>query len=127
LEKALYAPPTPPPIIGIVDDDSLVRRALDSLLRSAGLRTKSFATAEELLAWGHLGAIASIVSDLHMPGMNGLELQEELGRRSWRGKLVFITGHPTSTDREKAIARGAQAFFAKPVDPDQLLGTIGNF
>lgn len=121
----MYAPTTPPLIIGIVDDDTLVLDALDSLLRSAGLRTKAFATAEELLASGHLGLIGSIISDLNMPGMNGLQLQEELRRRSWQGKLVIITGQPSNTDREKAIARGAEAFFAKPVDPDQLLGTIG--
>lgn len=129
LENALYPPPlsTLAPIIGIVDDDTDVRVALDSLLRSAGLITQSFATAEELLAWGRLGTIGLIVSDLNMPGMSGLDLQEELSRRSWRGKLVIITGCPTTADREKAISRGARAFFAKPVDPDRLLDTIGMF
>lgn len=116
--------PESPPLVGIVEDNGDVRGSLDSLLRSAGLRTMSFANAEELLAKAPMNAIDTIVSDLRMPGMSGLDLQEELLRRTWRGKFVIITGYPSGADHAKAISRGARAFFAKPVDPDQLLDIV---
>lgn len=116
-----------PPLVAIVEDDADVRASLDSLFRSAGLLTESFTSAEELLARSDLDVVSSIVSDLHMPGIGGLGLQKELAKRLWAGKLIIITGCPTSIEREMALATGIDAFFAKPVDPDDLLHLIGKF
>lgn len=111
-------------IVAIVDDDSGVRGSLNSLLRSAGIESKSFESAEDLLAYEELDTLGCIVSDLHMPGMDGLELQRELSRRAWPGPLIIMTAYPTDAARERALEGGAEAFLVKPVDPDQLLDTI---
>jgi len=112
------------PAIAIVDDDPDVRGSLDSLLRSARMIPHSFASAEEMLAAGMEGALACVVTDLHMPGMTGLELQAEIARRGWNLPLILVTAYPTNIVREQAEKAGAVAFFAKPVDPDRLLAAI---
>ena len=112
------------PIIAIIDDDLDVRRSLDSLMRSAGLSPRCFASAEELLTLGARGDLACIVTDLHMPGMTGLELQLELGRRGWRQPVILMTAFPTDAARQQAMAAGAAAFLTKPVDPDRLLAAV---
>ena len=112
------------PIIGIVDDDPDVRGSLDSLMRSAGLVARCFASAEALLADPGQGALACIVTDLHMPGMTGLELQAEMARRGWRQPVILMTAYPTDAAREQALGAGAAGFLTKPVDPDLLLEAI---
>jgi FixJ family two-component response regulator len=110
------------PIIGIVDDDADVRRSLDSLMRSAGLTPRCFACAEDVLAGGN--GLDCLVTDLHMPGMTGLELQAEIARRGWRMPLIMMTAFPTDLARDQAMRAGAAAFLTKPVDPDGLLEAI---
>lgn len=112
------------PIIGIVDDDPDVRGSLDSLMRSAGLTPRCFACAEDLFSDAALGEIACIVTDLHMPGMTGLELQAEAGARGWTQPVILMTAYPTDASRNQAVAGGAVAFLTKPVDPDALLDAI---
>ncbi|AQR72648.1 response regulator transcription factor [Sphingomonas sp. LM7] len=112
-------------IIGIVDDDPDVRRSLDSLMRSAGLTPRCFAGAEALLASDVQGELACVVTDLHMPGMTGLALQAEIGRRGWPQPVILMTAYPTDAARDQAMAAGAAAFLTKPVDPDALLEAIG--
>jgi FixJ family two-component response regulator len=114
------------PIIGIVDDDPDVRGSLDSLMRSAGMTPRCFSCAEELLAHAAQGEFACIVTDLHMPGMTGLELQAEVGRRGWRQPVILMTAYPTDAARAQAMSAGAVAFLTKPVDPDALLEAIEN-
>ncbi|HUD30695.1 MAG TPA: response regulator [Novosphingobium sp.] len=120
------APPTPlvVPLVVIVDDDAGVRGSLDSLLRSAGMRGLGFARGEELLAAGVAPGADCIVTDLHMPGMTGLDLQSELARRGCRTPVIVMTAFPTDTARDQALSAGARAFLAKPLDPDALLEAI---
>ena len=79
------------PIIAIVDDDPDVRGSLDSLLRSAGMTPRCYAGGEEMLASGGHEELACIVTDLHMPGMTGLELQAQMGARGWRTPFIVVT------------------------------------
>lgn len=111
-------------VIAIVDDDAGVRGSLDSLMRSVGMTTRAFSSAEDLLDCGDQAGLACIVTDLHMPGMNGLELQAEMLRRGWANPLILMTAFPTDAARDQALAGGALAFLTKPIDPDRLLDAI---
>lgn len=113
-----------PLIIGIVDDDPDVRRSLDSLMRSAGLIPRCFAGAAELLSAGAQDDLACILTDLHMPGISGIELQAEMTRRGWRQPVIVMTAFPTEAARNQAMSAGALAFLVKPVDPDRLLDAV---
>jgi FixJ family two-component response regulator len=113
-----------PPLIAIVDDDAGVRGSVDSLLRSAGMRGMGFPDALDLLSRGVEDQLACIVTDLHMPGMSGIELQAEMARRGWRPPLIMMTAYPTDAERAQALAGGARAFLTKPIDPDALLAAI---
>ncbi len=68
--------------------------------------------------------LACIVTDLHMPGMTGLELQAEIARRGWRHPVIVMTAYPTDVARDQAMSAGATAFLTKPIDPDSLLEAI---
>ncbi len=114
----------PPPLIAIVDDDAGVRGSVDSLLRSVGLTGIGFPDAQDLLRRGVEDHLACIVTDLHMPGMSGIELQAEMARRGWRHPLIVMTAYPTDAERAQALAGGARAFLTKPIDPDALLVAI---
>ena len=113
-----------PSTIAIVDDDPGVRGSVDSFLRSAGLAGVAFCSAEELLASDAQDRVACVVTDLHMPGLTGLDLQAELVRRGWRQPVILMTAYPTDAARAQALAAGAAAFLTKPIDPDGLLDAI---
>jgi CheY-like chemotaxis protein len=87
-------------ILSVVDDDTSVREALNSLLTSVGYRVKVFAPAENFLQSGHLQHTACLILDMRMPGMSGLELQRRLAAAQWRIPIIFITAH----DEEEARA-----------------------
>ncbi|WP_066721546.1 response regulator transcription factor [Sphingomonas pituitosa] len=112
------------PLIAIVDDDPAVRGSVDSLLRSAGMRGRTFAAAEALLGPDRLEEFDCIVTDLHMPGMSGIDLQVELARRGCAHPLIVMTAFPTEAASARAMAAGARAFLGKPIDPDALLDAI---
>ena len=110
-------------IVG-VDDDFRVRECLASLLESAGLFFVVFASAEEFLRSGKLAAAGCLITDVRMPGMNGIELQHQV--RSERPELpcIFVSGHFNEETREMAVAGGAFALMDKPFDPEALLQTL---
>jgi FixJ family two-component response regulator len=114
----------PSTIIGIVDDDSGVRGSIDSFIRSNGMRTLEFESAEQLLNSGAEASLACIVTDLYMPGASGLDLQREAKRRGWNQPLIIMTAFPTDDARDEAMRNGAVAFLSKPIDPDTLLDLI---
>lgn len=111
-------------VVAIVDDDAGVRGSVDSLLRSVGWIGLQFADAEGLLACGEEGRIACVITDLHMPTMNGLELQAEMARRGWTQRVLMMTAFPTDLARDKALACGVHSFLTKPIDPDALLDAV---
>lgn len=112
-----------PPTLCIVDDDADVRSSLRNFLRSAGIEVQLFASAEAFLATRDQ-RVDCLITDLHMEGMDGLALQEELNRRGCRFPVIMMTAFPTHDAEEKAMALGATAFLAKPVDPDLLLERV---
>jgi FixJ family two-component response regulator len=114
----------PSSIIGVVDDDPGVRGSIDSFIRASGMTTIAFESAEDLLASGVEDELACIVSDIHMPGLSGLDLQREMKRRGWPHPMILMTAFPTPEARDQAMSAGAIAFLTKPIDPDHLLDAI---
>ena len=111
------------PRIAIVDDENSVRKALERLLRSAGLDVATFACGSDFLAADH-DAIDCLVLDLHMPRLSGFEVMQQLRRRGSPLAVVVITGHDTPEAQARALASGASAYLLKPVDDEVLLAAI---
>lgn len=109
------------PIISIVDDDDTVRTSLDSLVRSMGYASRAYACAEEYLADFALDSTACLISDIRMPGMNGLQLFEELRARAMQFPVIFITACVGETPELKARELGAVGYFKKPFNGEQLM------
>ena len=112
------------PTIFIVDDDRSVRTALARLMRSRKLRAETFASAQEFLDREPPDAPGCIVLDLKMPGVTGLELQEDLTTAGINLPIVFLTGHGDVPASVTAMKGGAVDFFEKPVDEDELMDAI---
>jgi FixJ family two-component response regulator len=108
-------------MIAIVDDYKVLREALEKLLRSLGHRTSTFVSAEDFLESGKLHDTSCLITDVRMPGMTGLDLQDRLIADGHRIPIIFITAHPDDHVRERAMKAGAVAFLVKPVDTDHLI------
>jgi FixJ family two-component response regulator len=113
-----------PPVIAIVDDDESIRRALSSLLRSAGFAVADFPSAEAFLASEDREPIGCLVLDCRMPGMQGLELQRRLAATGDSTPIIFLTAHGNAAVRAQALATGAIAFLSKPFDAGTLLAAL---
>jgi FixJ family two-component response regulator len=116
--------PPQPSTVFIVDDDPAVLKSLSRLLRSAGLAVATFPSPRDFLDRHDPTAPGCLVLDVAMPGLNGLELQEELVARGQELAIVFLTGHGDIPMSVKAMKRGAVDFLTKPVDDDELLKAI---
>jgi FixJ family two-component response regulator len=114
----------PHSLIAIVDDDEAVREALQSLLKSMGLRAEGFASAEEFLQSAHLPGTTCLILDVRMPGMGGLELQRQLAAAECRIPIIFITAHGDEDTRARALQAGAVDFLAKPFSEEALLTAV---
>jgi FixJ family two-component response regulator len=112
------------PLISIVDDDEAIRRSLDNLVRSAGLRACGFASAEAFLESSQLSETDCLVLDVCIPGMSGLELQRQLAVTSSDVPIIFMTAHESGDQRTQALEAGAVAFLNKPFDEEDLLNAI---
>lgn len=111
-------------MVAIVDDDDLMRTALQGLLKSAGLLAQAFASGEEFLRSGHQHDTACLITDIRMPGMSGLELQAQLNADDCRIPTIFITAHGDANMRMQAMRAGAVEFLAKPFNDDSLLESV---
>lgn len=112
------------PIVYIVDDDLMVRRAIQRLLNSTGLEAKTFATTDEFFNYEIRSDAACLIADVKMPKMNGLQLQEKLIAGGYTIPVIFITGFDNEEIREKVKKAGAVGYFSKPIDDRALLDTI---
>jgi FixJ family two-component response regulator len=110
--------------IFIVEDDLSLREALTILLKMEGYACEDYASAEAFLSREPFHEIGCIVLDVRMPGMSGLELQEELARRGWCVPIVFITAHGDIPMSVQAMKRGAVDFLPKPFDDVDLLQAV---
>jgi len=108
----------------VVDDDASARSALGRLLKSAGFRVRTFASAQEFLDCGKVESDAVMILDVRMPGTSGLELQKRLANRSKTLPIIFLTAFEDPQVRKEALERGAVAFLHKPVDEQVLFEAI---
>jgi FixJ family two-component response regulator len=111
-------------LVAIVDDDDLIRSALQGMLKSVGLPSQAFASAEEFLASGQQQLTACLIVDIRMPGMSGLELQARLNAEHCRIPTIFITAHGDTRMRMQALRAGAVDFMAKPFDDGVLIESV---
>ena len=111
-------------LVAIVDDDDLMRSALQGLLKAVGLPAQTFASGEEFLQSGQQYQTACLIADIRMPGMSGLELQARLNAEQCRIPTIFITAHGDTTMRMQALRAGAVEFMAKPFDDEILLESV---
>lgn len=113
-----------PPVIAIVDDDEAVREAIFDLLQVEGLTARTFDSASAFLAADASGSFDCLITDVRMPDMDGLELQQRLRARSSPMPVIFITSSTDEATRERALRTGATAWFTKPVADEALLGAL---
>jgi FixJ family two-component response regulator len=111
-------------LVAIVDDDDLMRGALQGMLKSVGLPSQAFASAEEFLTSGQQHQAACLIADIRMPGMSGLELHAKLLAERCRIPTIFITAHGDEKMRTQALRAGAVEFLAKPFDDEALLDSV---
>ena len=112
------------PVVFIVDDDASVRKSLERLVRSVGLRGETFASAPEFLQRAAANGPSCLVLDVRMPGVSGLALQERLAAAGPRIPIIFISGHGDITMSVRAMKAGAVDFLPKPFNDQDLLETI---
>jgi FixJ family two-component response regulator len=115
-----------PPIVHVVDDDVAVCRALDSLLRSVGLQSRSYGTAREFLDAAVADLPGCIVLDVRMPGIGGLEFQEQFGELGIRLPVILMTGHGDVPMSVRAMKAGAVDFLPKPFRDQDMLDAVAS-
>jgi len=114
----------PSTAVCVIDDDALIRDSLAGLFRSARLPVLTFASAQDFLARPPSGVAGCLVLDVLLPGLSGLDLQEELGKTNVRIPIIFLTGHGDIPMSVRAMKSGAIEFFTKPYDPESLLAAV---
>jgi FixJ family two-component response regulator len=107
-----------------VDDDFRVRESIESLVESAGYAPRLFASAEEFLHSGTLAGATCLITDIRMPGMDGIELQRRVRLERPKLPVIFITAHYDEEIRKRALNGGAVDFLCKPFDAMELLEAI---
>lgn len=108
----------------IVDDDPAVRDALSLMLKQQHMAVEAFENAEDFLARCQTDGHGCIIIDVRMPGMDGMQLQKELGRRNITLPIIFLTGHGDIPMSVRAVKAGAVDFLTKPVPREQLLASV---
>jgi FixJ family two-component response regulator len=111
-------------VVLVLEDDPSVREALDSLIRSAGLRVETFSSAAEFLRSHRPEAPACLVLDVRLPDKTGIEVQRELAERGEAVPIIFITGHGDIQMSVQAMKAGAVEFLTKPFSDEDLLAAI---
>jgi FixJ family two-component response regulator len=109
------------PVIAVVDDDPRIRESLESLIESAGFTARVFALGEDLLQRENLTETSCLITDIRMPGMDGLALQRRVRLARPELPVIFITAHHDDELERSALAEGAVCFIRKPFDAGELL------
>ena len=109
------------PMIAIVDDDDAVREAMKLLMRSLGYHASTFGSAEEFLNSGQVDDTSCLITDVQMPGLSGIDLQDRLIARGHRIPIIFLTGYPDENVRTRAMKAGAIGFLIKPPNHHDLV------
>src|SRR6202166_1933024 len=116
--------PAAAPIVFVVDDDDLVRASIQGMLKSVGLRSETFGTAQEFLRSKRTDGPSCLVLDVRLPGVSGLDFQRELADAGIRIPIIFITGHGDIPMTVRAMKSGAVEFLTKPFRDQDLLDAI---
>src|SRR5262245_53853262 len=108
-------------LISIVDDDALARDGIRELVESLGYKTTTFESAEDFLKSSMVAETSCLITDLQMPGLNGLELQEALRSQGYHTPVIVVTAFPNEKHRTRALDNGAVGFLSKPFDEASLI------
>ena len=108
-------------LISIVDDDALARDGIREIVESLGYKARTFISAEHFLESGVIAETACLITDLQMPGLSGLELQQALRSQGYHTPVILITAYPNEKHRTGALANGAVGFLTKPFDERSLI------
>ena len=111
-------------LVSVVDDDESIRESLPDLLREFGFASRAFSSAEDFLSSAYVDGTRCLILDVAMPGMTGLDLQEELGRRGQVIPIIFITAKRDEAIRARALERGAVKLLYKPFIDTALLDAL---
>jgi FixJ family two-component response regulator len=112
------------PVIAIVDDDEAVRTATASLVRSIGYTARTYASAPDFLRDCATHEPSCLITDVQMPVMTGVELQQELVAAGRNLPIIFITAFPNEAVRQRVLAAGAFCFLSKPCDGDTIVRCV---
>jgi FixJ family two-component response regulator len=115
---------TEPLLLSVVDDDEMLRESLPDLLREFGFSARAFSSGQEFLSSEYVDETRCLILDVSMPGMSGLEVQEELKRRGQPIPIIFITGQKDEDVRRQALRQGAVKFLYKPFSDGALLDAV---
>jgi FixJ family two-component response regulator len=109
------------PLISIVDDDALARDGIRELVESLGYKSATFMSAEHFLEDGLIAETTCLITDLQMPGLSGLELQQALRSQGYHTPVILITAYPNEKHQTRALNNGAIGFLTKPFDERLLI------
>ena len=112
------------PIVFVIDDDASFRQSTGRLIQSIGFQVKTFGAAAEFLSTGRTDVPSCLVLDVRLPGLSGLDLQQELGEAGIEIPIIFITGHGDIPMSVRAMKAGAVEFLTKPFREQDLLDAI---
>jgi len=115
---------SPGALVYVVDDDPSAREGVAGLIRSAGMRTRTFASGQEFLSAARPEIPSCLVLDVNLPGLSGLDVQEELAKSGTHIPIIFLTGHGDIPMTVRAVKAGAVDFLTKPFDDEDLLNAI---
>jgi FixJ family two-component response regulator len=110
--------------ISIIDDDAFARDGIRELVESLGYKALTFISAEDFLDSGQVAETRCVITDIQMPGLSGLDLQDELRVRGHCTSIILITAYPNEQQRKRAFSAGAIGFLSKPFEEDSLIGCL---
>jgi FixJ family two-component response regulator len=108
-------------MVSIIDDDALARDGIRELVESLGYESRTFVSAEHFLESGCVAKTTCLITDIQMPGLSGLELQEQLQAQGYRTPIILITAYPNEQQRNRALVAGAIGFLSKPFEERSLV------
>jgi FixJ family two-component response regulator len=108
-------------MVSIVDDDPLAREGIRELVESLGYKALAFVSAQDFLQSGAIATTGCLITDLQMPGLSGLDLQERLQARGYSTPVILITAYPNEKHRSRAMSAGAIGFLSKPFEERSLV------
>lgn len=111
-------------MISIVDDDAWARSGLADLILSLGYEVRAFESAEQFIQSESIKDTKCLITDLHMPGLSGLDLQSFLRSKGHSTPIIFVTAYPSDKHRQQALAEGAAGFLTKPYDERSLVACL---